>query len=211
MGLDRKRFLAYLALGIVVLAVGVRYLMSQRAADGDAQGMVVERLATPSSSSSAVVPVASASPADLVVDICGAVVRPGVYHLPAGSRIVDLVRVAGGADRTAQLSAVNLASKLVDGQQVVVPRQGQTPSVAALLPGTSGASSASGQVGGAPVNLNTASLSELDALPGVGPSTAQKIIDYRAASGGFRSVDDLKNVSGIGDAKFETLKDLVTV
>ena len=143
--------------------------------------------------------------------------RPGVYHLAPGARVADLLSAAGGAAAKAELQAVNLAAKLIDGQQVVVPVRGATTAAAAGSAGT-GASATSGTAGApgtagtsAPVNLNTASAAELDALPGVGPATAQKIIDYRTANGGFKSVDDLKNVSGIGDAKFATLQPLVTV
>ena len=211
MGLDRKRILAYAAVGVVVLGVGGRYLAAQHGSGGQGvQGMALAPV-TAAAGSASPDAAASASPtaaAELVVDVCGAVRHPGVYHLPEGSRVCDLVEAAGGALPAAELVAVNLAARLADGQQVVVPKHGQAPPVAAA----SGGSGTGGTAGpAAPVNLNTATLEQLDALPGVGPSTAQKIIDYRTAHGGFRSVDDLNNVSGIGDVRFEALKDLVTV
>jgi len=209
-GLDHKRILAYAAVGVVVLGVGVRYLAAQHGADGQAVHMVLAPV--PSAAASAPPGLTASTPpvapAELVVDVAGAVRRPGVYHLPQGSRVCDLVEAAGGALPTAELAAVNLAARLADGQQVVVPKRGQALPAASV----GGGGSAGGAVGpAAPVNLNSATLEQLDALPGVGPSTAQKIIDYRTAHGGFRSVGDLKNVSGIGDVRFEALKDLVTV
>ena len=224
MGLDRKRLLAYAAIAVVVLAVGVRYLLAEHGSASGSQGVVLSQpsfAASPAATSAAADggtagAAASAQPSaapDLVVDICGAVARPGVYHLPAGARVCDLLDAAGGATAQAELSAVNLAAKLADGQQVEVPKSGQA-AVAPAAGGpvaTVGGGSGATNAPAAPVNLNLATVEQLDALPGVGPSTAQKIVDYRTANGSFHSVEDLKNVSGIGDAKFAALKDLVTV
>jgi competence protein ComEA len=218
MDISRRQAYIYVGLALLVAALGARYLFSSHGA-APAGGQAVAGLASyaPSGAASPT-PYASPTPQELVVYVCGAVHRPGVYHLAAGARIADLLSAAGGAAAKAELQAVNLAAKLVDGQQVVVPVRGATAVAAAGgstgASGTSGttASGASGSAGAAaPVNLNTATAAELDALPGVGPATAQKIIDYRTANGGFKSVDDLKNVSGIGDAKFATLQPLVTV
>ena len=218
MGLDRKRLLAYAAVAIVVLAVGVRYLLAQHSPAGaSGQGVVLTQSGAAGSSGlpastsggqspGAAAPASPSAAPELVVDVCGAVARPGVYHLPDGARVCDLITAAGGAAPGAEMAGVNLAAKLADGQQVVVPKKGQ-----AAVAGGAGSASSGAAGSAAPVNLNTASLEQLDALPGVGPSTAQKIIDYRTANGSFHSVDDLKNVSGIGDAKFQALKDLVTV
>jgi len=136
--------------------------------------------------------------AQLVVDVAGAVRQPGLYHLAAGTRIADAVAAAGGATAKADVTLVNLAAPLADGEQVLVPARGSAGSAAAGAPSPT-----------APVDLNTASAEQLDALPGVGPATAQKIIDYRQAHGPFRSVDELEGVPGIGPSKLAQLKGLV--
>jgi competence protein ComEA len=143
--------------------------------------------------------------ARLVVDVVGAVPRPGLYRLGAGARIADALRRAGGPLRGADVEAINLAAPLADGEQVVIPRR-----TAGGAAGTSagGGATADGAPTG-PVHLSTATLEELDALPGIGPVTAQKILDYRAAHGAFRSVDELDAVSGIGPARLDELRDLV--
>lgn len=155
-----------------------------------------------------VVPTATASAAvgaepgaAVVIDVVGAVRRPGLYHLTQGARIADALTRAGGATRKADLAAVNLAAPVADGEQVVVPRRG-----------VGGVVAASGPAAGAPqgpVHLNTATLEQLDGLPGVGPVTAQKILDYRAQHGAFHSADELDAVAGIGPARLDTLRDLV--
>jgi competence protein ComEA len=143
-----------------------------------------------------------ASPgAAVVIDVVGAVRRPGLYHLTQGARIADALARAGGATRKADLNSVNLAAPIADGEQVVVPRRGAAGVVAA--PGA-----AAGAAQG-PVHLNTATLEQLDGLPGVGPVTAQKILDYRTEHGAFHSVDELDAVPGIGPARLDTLRDLV--
>jgi competence protein ComEA len=142
----------------------------------------------------------TAPPARVVVDVVGAVRRPGLYRLAQGARVADAVARAGGSTRKADLSLVNLAALVSDGEQVVVPRRGSA--VAA------GASSGSGVPPG-PVHLNSATVEQLDTLPGVGPVTAQKIVDYRQKHGAFTSVDELDAVSGIGPARLDQLRDLV--
>ena len=132
----------------------------------------------------------------VIVDVTGAVRRPGLYRLPEGSRVADALESAGGPTRKAFLEAVNLAAPLADGQQVLVPRKTATGSA---VPATSTG----------PVSLSAATLEQLDTLPGVGPVTAQKILDYQAAHGPFRSVEELDAVPGIGPATIEELRELV--
>jgi competence protein ComEA len=136
----------------------------------------------------------------VVVDVVGAVRRPGLYRLRQGSRIADAVARAGGATDKADLAQVNLAAPLADGEQVVVPRRG--------APGAVGGGSSTGAPAG-PVQLSTATLEQLDTLPGVGPATAQKILDYREKHGAFSSVDELDAVPGIGPKRLEQLRELV--
>jgi competence protein ComEA len=139
----------------------------------------------------------------VVVDVVGAVRRPGLYRLAQGSRIADAVARAGGATRKADLAQVNLAAPLADGEQVIVPRRGAAPAAA-----SSGGAAAPGAPT-APVQLSTATLEQLDTLPGVGPVTAQKILDYREKHGAFSSVDELDAVPGIGPKRLEQLRELV--
>jgi competence protein ComEA len=146
-------------------------------------------------------------PTRVVVDVVGAVHRPGLYRLAQGARVADAVTRAGGSTRKADLSLVNLAALVSDGEQVVVPRRGAGVAAAGAA-GAAGASSASGIPTG-PVHLNSATVDQLDALPGVGPVTAQKIVDYRQKHGAFTSVDELDAVSGIGPARLDQLRDLV--
>lgn len=143
--------------------------------------------------------------APLLVHVLGAVARPGLYQLKAGARVVDAVGAAGGLTADAEPAGVNLARPVSDGEQLVVPRVGEAPSVPSV-PGP-----AAGQAAGGTVNLNTASQQELETLPRVGPALAQRILAWRSQNGRFATVEDLKNVTGIGDKTFEQLKDLVTV
>jgi competence protein ComEA len=145
----------------------------------------------------------AAAPARLVVHVVGAVRRPGLYRLEHGARIADAVRRAGGATRRADLSLVNLAAQLSDGTQVVVPRR------VVVEAGAAPGDAESPVAPDGPVHLNTATLEQLDSLPGVGPVTAQKILDYRQQHGAFSSVDDLDAIPGIGPARLEQLRDLV--
>ena len=143
--------------------------------------------------------------ARVVVDVVGAVRRPGLYRLEQGTRIADAVARAGGATGKADLSMVNLAAPLADGEQVVVPKRGAA-GVAAAGAGAAGAGAAATT---GPVHLSTATLEQLDSLPGIGPVTAQKILDYRTKHGAFTSVDELDAVPGIGPSRMDQLQDLV--
>ena len=134
----------------------------------------------------------------LVVDVAGDVRRPGLYSLRSGSRVEDAVAAAGGATRKAQLDAVNLAAPIADGEQIVVPGGGAG--------GVAAASSPAGSSPSAPLDLNSATLEELEALPGIGPVTAQKILDYRQQHGAFHAVAELEGVPGIGPAHLAALE-----
>ena len=192
-GLTRKRLLVIVGcLGVVLF--GASKLLARPSAD-----VALAPPAAPPADTT------TAPATELVVDVVGAVQRPGLYRLAQGARIADAVARAGGATRRANLSLINLAAPLADGEQVVVPGPGATGGGAAPAAGPgSPAGAASG-----PVHLNTATLEQLDSLPGVGPVTAQKILDYRQEHGAFATVDELDAVPGIGPARLEQLRPLV--
>lgn len=146
-------------------------------------------------------PEAGAGEAGLVVHVAGAVVHPGVVILDPGARVMDAVQQAGGPLPDAELDSLNLAQPVSDGQKITVPRKGE------------GVGDRDGNTppGGGKVNINTAGKEELERLPGIGPTLARRILDYREAHGGFRSVEELRKVSGIGPKKFEELKGLVEI
>ena len=160
-------------------------------------------------------PPTTTAPQPLAVHAAGAVVSPGLYRLPPGARVVDLIEAAGGPALDADLDRVNLAAPLEDGWQVHVPRMGETapPLLGPGAGGSAGGGSGGGSGGGAggPIDLNSATAEELEALPGVGPSIAAAIVGHRDEQGGFGSVEDLLDVPGIGPSRFENLRDLVVV
>jgi len=191
--LSRRRILLAVGCLAVLLFIGSKLL---------ARPPATAALAPP-----AAPPTETAASTAVVVDVVGAVRRPGLYRLEQGARIADAVSRAGGATPKADLALVNLAAPLADGEQVVVPKRGTAafgaPTAAA------GSSGAGGVPSGGPVHLSTATLEQLDSLPGIGPVTAQKILDYRQKHGAFTSVDALDAVPGIGPARLDQLKDLV--
>ncbi len=191
-GLEVTRSRALLAAGLLIAAlfIGGRFFVGSGTAK-------VER------SPPAAGEIEAAAPARLVVHVVGAVQRPGLYRLVHGARIADAVRRAGGATRRADLSLVNLAAQVSDGSQVVVPRR------VVVEASSGGGEPASSAAVGGQVHLNTATIEQLDELPGVGPVTAQKIVDYRDQHGAFSSVDDLDAIPGIGPARLEQLRELV--
>ncbi|MFI6231752.1 helix-hairpin-helix domain-containing protein [Micromonospora echinospora] len=172
----------------------------------------VEPVAAPTASAGSPVDAATEPPsgsgaAELVVAVAGRVRRPGLVRLPAGARVADAIEAAGGAQPGVDVALLNPARKVTDGELIVVgvtPPPGAGPPTAGAAPGAAGP--AAGKV-----NLNTATVAQLDTLPGVGPVLAQRIVDHRDQQGGFRSVGDLRQIEGIGDARYEQLKDLVTV
>lgn len=173
-----------------------------------ADGVTPVRTATGEASSgeatAAADPARPSMSASVTVHVVGAVMRPGVYSLSAGSRASDAVAAAGGLLGNAEQSGINLARQVADGEQLVVPVEGAGPATAA-------GASVGGKAAGGSVDLNTATAAELDTLPGVGPATAAKIIADRTENGPFRTTEDLMRVPGIGATRFESLKALVVV
>jgi competence protein ComEA len=184
--LDRRRALLAGVVALLVLVVAGKLLLRPARPAVPPPVRVAARTGTSSATT-------------LFVNVVGAVRRPGLYRLKDGSRVADAVRRAGGPTPKAQIELLNLAARIADGEQVVVPRRGIGGAVA--VPG--------GGVPAGPVHLNSATLEQLDGLPGVGPVTAQKILDYRQQHGAFGSVDELDAISGIGPARLETLRSLV--
>jgi competence protein ComEA len=187
---DRRRLLILCVVAVVAL-VGGGHVLSRSGHASAPPPLHVGRAATSPSPQRAIA----------YVDVVGAVRRPGLYRVRTGERVADAVAHAGGATRKADLELINLAALVADGEQVVVPRRGAAGAVAG---GAGGAAASTG-----PVHLNSATLEQLDALPGVGPVTAQKIVTYRTALGGFGSVDELDAVPGIGPARLADLRPLV--
>ncbi|MDW5327356.1 ComEA family DNA-binding protein [Plantactinospora sp. KLBMP9567] len=198
--------LAVVAVVVVLGAAGWAWLSRPR----------TEPVAAVQSSAPAFVPTPSApgtaGGGEVVVAVAGKVRRPGLVRLPAGARVADALESAGGPLPGVDVALLNLARKVTDGELILVgvtPPPGAGPAGADAPGAPAGAVGA--QPGGGKVNLNTATVAQLDALPGVGPVLAQRIVAHREEHGGFRSVADLRQVTGIGDARYEDLKDLVTV
>ncbi len=195
--LSRTQVLVYGAVAVALLLVGARAIR----AEGGSGGSVAEAAAGARSaggSGSGGEFAVSGEAGDLVVDVTGAVARPGVYRMPAGSRVDDAVKRAGGATGGAELEAVNLAARLADGQQVVVPERG-----------AAGAAASGGGEDG-PISLGTATVEQLDTIDGIGPVTAEDIVEFRDEHGGLASVDQLDQISGIGPATMEALRERLT-
>jgi competence protein ComEA len=209
---DRRIAAALLA--CVAVAAGGAWLRSGTTPSAAAPAVAAtggtnDSLVVASTSSTRVAPA-------LVVDVVGAVRRAGVVRVRAGARVVDAIEAAGGASPDADLTRLNLAAPVVDGSRIAVPRVGAPappvdPGAVSGGGGAGGAGGVGGPAVGAPVNLNSATAEQLDTLPGIGPATAAAIISDRDAHGPFRSVNDLGRVRGIGDAKLDQLRDLVTV
>lgn len=238
-------FLRWLAIAIVAGALVFAFFVPHRqdvAAVDDvstppsALSVTATPSADPSSDeASAATPAPSPSPAMVAVYVCGAVRKPGVYRLAAGSRVVDAVNLAGGLAADADAEAVNLASPLEDGMKVDIFKKGAVPAEIAggdpigdgsAAPSASSTRTSSSRSRGShrsssrsshklqrgqTLDINTASEAELTQLPGVGPSLARRIVEYRQDNGPFATVDDLQNVSGIGPSKFAKMQPYVTV
>ena len=190
---DPRKLAAWGAAGLALILLTAWYLARSRPA---------ESASAPPVATIAVARDEGGSGDRLIVDVAGAVRKPGVYRMAAGARVEDALKRAGGATPHADLSQINRAAKLEDGRQVLVPRRASQAATASAPAAATPAQ---------PVNLNTATLEQLDTLDGVGPTTAQKIIDFRTAHGGFGSVDELDQIPGIGEKKLAALREQVRV
>lgn len=187
--LSRSQVIVYAAVAVALLLVGARAI---RGEDGTDSSFAAGSGGGSGGASFSI----SGQAGDLVVDVTGAVQRPGVYRMPAGSRVNDAVVRAGGPEPRAELEAVNLAARLADGQQVVVPERAPA--------GAPGASVATAEDG--PISLGTATVEQLEEIDGIGPVTAEDIVKFRDEHGGLSSVDQLDQVPGIGPATMEALR-----
>jgi competence protein ComEA len=193
---SRPQLVAYGLAALLVVVLGVRFMHGQARAGAPAAPAPASARTAPSTA----VRIEPRPATVALVHVAGAVRRPGVYRLRDGERIQDAVRRAGGPRAGADLNAINLAAKVADGQQVVVPRRGAV--VAAAI----GAAAPDGGPAAPPVSLNSATAEQLDTLDGVGPATAAKILDWRRQHGGFRSIDDLGEIPGIGPKRLAALR-----
>lgn len=188
--LSRSQVAVYGAVAVALLLLGARAIRAE-GSGGDAASSFSSNGGKEFTLDS------TGSGGDIVVDVTGAVARPGVYRLPAGARVTDAVDRAGGASAGALLEAINLAARLADGQQVVVPKRG---------PGGVAMASAGAEGEEGPISLGTATVEQLDTIDGIGPVTAHDIVEFREQHGGLSSVDQLDQVSGIGPATMESLR-----
>ena len=194
--LSRTQVAVYGAIAVALLLVGARAIRTEGATEQSFAAGSGGASSSGGEASSGDGFTLSGEASDLVVDVTGAVERPGVYRLPAGSRVEDAVKRAGGPSARAELEAVNRAARLADGQQVVVPER---------VPGGLALSTAGGDEEG-PISLGTATVEQLDTIDGIGPVTAEDIVEFREQRGGLASVDQLDQVSGIGPATMESLR-----
>jgi competence protein ComEA len=186
--LSRSQVVVYGAVAVALLLVGARAIRSE--GSGGAASAAAASTSTGSGGFSI-----SSSGGDVVVDVAGAVRRPGVYRMPAGARVVDAIGRAGGPAGDAMLEGINRAARLADGQQVVVPERGPAGTAATATASEDG-----------PISLGSATVEQLDTIDGIGPVTAAKIVEFRDQHGGLASVDQLDQMSGVGPATMESLR-----
>jgi competence protein ComEA len=198
--ISRPQLAAYALAAVLIVVLGMRFMAGQ-AGRVSAASSVAAPVARDDAGG---VRIGARAPSAALVHVAGAVRRPGVYRLREGERIEDAVRRAGGVRQGADVNAINLAAKVADGQQVVVPRHGGGVPVAAA-----GSTGDAGGAPQAPISLNSATAEQLDTLDGVGPATARKILDWRQQHGGFRSIADLGQVPGIGPKRLAALRSKV--
>ncbi|MET0306245.1 MAG: ComEA family DNA-binding protein [Solirubrobacterales bacterium] len=186
--LSRSQLVAYGAVAVALLLVGARAIRTEGGGD------TAHFASSPAASGE--ISLKSSGGADIVIDVAGAVRRPGVYRLPAGARVVDAIDRAGGPAGSAMLQGINRAARLTDGQQVMVPERGPGGTI----------TTAGGGAPDGPISLGGATVEQLETIDGIGPVTAGKIVEYRDQHGGLASVDQLDQVSGIGPATMESLR-----
>jgi len=196
---DKGKLVAWAAFGLLALALFLR--LHAHGGGGAGASATTVSLAPAARPAAAAAAPAGSSGRELWVDVAGAVRRPGLYKVPAGSRLAVAVERAGGVSSHGDETGVNLASQLHDGQQIIVPRRGAVGAAGAAVGASAGAAGASG-----PISLSQATEAQLESLDGIGPALAGRILQYRQQHGGFRSLDELKEVSGIGDKRFEALR-----
>ena len=196
------------ALLVLVIISGTIYMRQEKATEISlGEAIELKEAAAPTPTGAAV----ELSPKEISVYICGNVKSPGVIKIKEGTRLDEAIEMAGGANEAADLTAVNLAYRLADEDMVYIPQKGEAlQSSGKAIPGVNTVKSVAVNKAGK-ININTAGESELDTLDGVGPATAKAIIQYREQNGPFQSIEEIKNVKGIGDSKFDSIKDSITV
>jgi competence protein ComEA len=201
---DKVRLVGYAVAAVLVVLLGVRFLHGGSKDAGS--GLAIDP-APRSSRSDGTGSGRSGGGASALVQVAGEVNRPGVYRVSRGARVEQAVERAGGLTRHADPAGINLVARVQDGQQVIVPRKGAAPVTAAGSGASGAATSGAAQ---APISLSSASAAQLESLDGVGPTLAQRIVQYRQAHGGFRSLDELRQVQGIGEKRFEALRKAIS-
>ena len=191
--LSRSQLMVYGAIAVALLLIGARWIRGASERGSDPGGVAFASESDAAGSGTGGFEVSEDSGQDVVVHVAGAVRNPGVYRLPAGTRVTDAVERAGGPAAAASLDAINLAARLADGQQVVVPSNAAS-------------AAATGSPDG-PISLGSATLEQLDTIEGIGPVTAQDILDYRDEHGGLSSIEELDEISGIGPATMDALRE----
>lgn len=199
--LSRSQAIVYGAIGVALLLLGARWVRGADDGSGSTEPAIAAARGTGGSTDQAGEGSFSVTGGgDVVVHVAGAVRDPGVYRLPEGSRVTDAVERAGGATAEAATDAINLAARLADGQQVVVPARAPTAGAAA-------AAASGTAVTGGPISLGTATVEQLETIEGIGPVTAQEIVEFRDRNGGLASVEELDEISGIGPATMDALRE----
>lgn len=214
MNIDKKWLAAAIVILLLAFAGGMKYQAIKSEQQKQANSLVQEEREDRKDTNKK-----SMDQGVIQVYVTGQVKHPGVYRLNDGDRLFQAVELAGGTLEKADLEHQNMAEKLVDGEKYDITAIGEAPDPVAsngasfnrTNPSNTGASHSSHPAGGGLVNINTASLAELDTLDGIGPTLAQRIIDYRTANGPFRTIEDINNVSGIGDKKYEAIKNNITI